>query len=470
MAYKYLNEDGAKELAKKAKEYSNKVKVQFGKTTYSQDAGQLITIPKPTFSDITGEDLNGYAKTLKFSSSVAWSSNLTYSAVSHVITLPTSGWGISITGSAGKVANKLTIGSKQYDGSSAVSVVKGDIGLGNVQNYGQTKDYTSVSDSDKNLYFTHEGAGNLYTALNNKITKIGEDLSGVAKGYVISVAKTSYSDGKYSYTVLNGKLNTTDENVAVVCTAGTYPAFILSDGKTVLDPGTLKVGDTIYIIENNIPDRWITSITVSSDLKTTTINFARLESDNRNIYAHCVEGNQDKVKYAQSADNADKLDNHDSTYFATASSVTTLQGTVNANKSNIAKNASEIASIKSDYVKYESATKSIYRDGFGIYSGTKGGTVGGKTGFQISGDTIQVYDNLNVSSPKRSTLESGYVEVSETGVVVGQGSVSNTMRMTSTGFLFNSVYVAMPAVTERTTLLVASDFTAISTDTIDGWF
>ena len=470
MAYKYLNEDGAKELAKKAKEYSNKAKVQFGKTTYSQDAGQLITIPKPTFSDITGEDLNGYAKTLKFSSSVAWSSNLTYSAVSHVITLPTSGWGISITGSAHKVDNKLTIGSKQYDGSSAVSVVKADLGLGNVQNYGQTKDYTSVSDSDKNLYFTHEGAGNLYTALNNKITKIGEDLSGVAKGYVISVAKTSYSDGKYSYTVLNGKLNTTDENVAVVCTAGTYPAFILSDGKTVLDPGTLKVGDTIYIIENNIPDRWITSITVSSDLKTTTINFARLESDNRNIYAHCVEGNQDKVKYAQSADNSSQLEGHGSSYFATASSVKTLDGKVTANTNNIAKNASEIASIKSDYVKYESATKSIYRDEFGIYSGTKGGTVGGKTGFQISGDTIQVYDNLNVSSPKRSTLESGYVEVSETGVVVGQGSVSNTMRMTSTGFLFNSVYVAMPAVTERTTLLVASDFTAISTDTIDSWF
>lgn len=467
MAYKYLNEDGAKRLADKAKEYSNKVKVRFGGTTYSQ-TNQLITIPKPTFSDITGEDLNGYAKTLKFSSSVAWSSSLTYSAVGHVITLPTSGWGISITGSAGKVANKLTIGSKQYDGSSAVSVAKGDLGLGSVQNYGQTKDYTSVSDSDKNLYFTHEGAGNLYTALNNKITKIGEDLSGVAKGYVISVAKTSYSDGKISYTVLNGKLNTTDENVAVVCTAGTYPAFILSDGKTVLDPGTLKVGDTIYIIENDIPDRWITSITVSSDLKTTTINFARLESDNRNIYAHCVPGNQDKVKYAQSADNADKFDNHDSSYFATAGSVATLQGKVTTNTNNIAKNASDITSIKSDYVKYESATKDIYRQGFGIYSGTKDSTVLNKKGFGIGNDSFDAYDNTGLG--KRATLKSGYVEVGETTAVAGQGSVSNTMRMTSTGFLFNSVYVAMPAVTERTTLLVASDFTAISTDTIDGWF
>lgn len=465
MAYKYLNEDGAKELAKKAKEYSNKVKVRFGGTTYSQ-TNQLITIPKPTFSDITGEDLNGYAKTLKFSSSVAWSTS--YSATNHVITLPTSGWGISITGSAGKVANKLTIGSKQYDGSSAVSVAKADLGLGNVQNYGQTKDYTNVSDSDKNLYFTHEGAGNLYTALNNKITKIGEDLSGVAKGYVISVAKTSYSDGKFSYTVLNGKLNTTDENVAVVCTAGTYPAFILSDGKTVLDPGTLKVGDTIYIIENDIPDRWITSITVSSDLKTTTINFARLESDNRNIYAHCVAGNQDKVKYAESADNADKLDNHDSTYFATASSLTTLQGTVNTNKSNISHNASEIASIKSDYVKYENATKDIYRQGFGIYSGTKGSAVLNKKGFGIGNDSFDAYDNTGLG--KSATLKSGYVEVGETTAVAGQGSVSNTMRMTSTGFLFNSVYIAMPAVTERTTLLVASDFSPINTDTIDGWF
>lgn len=469
MAYKYLNEDGAKRLANKAKEYSNKVKVSFGGTTYSQN-NQTITIPKPTFSDITGEDLNGYAKTLKFSSSVAWSSSLTYSAVSHVITLPTSGWGISITGSAGKVAKKLTIGSKQYDGSSAVSVVKADLGLGNVQNYGQTKDYTSVSDSDKNLYFTHEGAGNLYTALNNKITKIGEDLSGVAKGYVISIAKTSYSDEKYSYTVLNGRLNTTEENVAVVGTAGTYPAFILSDGKTVLDPGTLKVGDTIYILENDIPDRWVTSITVSSDLKTTTINFARLESDNRNIYAHCVTGNQDKVKYAESADNAGKLNNQPPSYYATASSVTTLQDKVDTNTNKISTHTTEIASIKSDYVKYESATKSIYMDGFGIYSGTKGGITAGNNGFQISGDTIQVYDHLNVSSPKRSTLESGYVEVSETGVVVGQGSVSNTMRMTSTGFLFNSVAIAMPAVTTATTLLVASDFTAISNDTIDSWF
>lgn len=469
MAYKYLNEDGAKELAKKAKEYSNKVKVSFGGTTYSQ-TNQLITIPKPTFSDIAGSDINGFAKTLKFSSSVAWASSLSYSATNNVITLPISGWGISITGSAGKVANKLTIGSKQYDGSSAVSVAKADLGLGSVQNYGQTKDYTSVGDSDKNLYFTHEGAHNLYTALDNKITRIGEDLSGVAKGYVISVNKTSYSDGTYSYTILNGKLNTTNDNVAVVCTAGTYPAFLLSDGKTVLDTGTLKVGDTIYILESDIPDRWVTSITTSSDLKTTTINFARLESDNRNIYAHCITGNQEKVKYAQSADNADKLGNHDSTYFATASSVTTLQGKVNTNASNITKNASDITSIKSDYVKYESATKDIYRQEFGIYSGTKGSTVAGKTGFQISGDTIQVYNNLNASSPKRSTLESGYVEVSETGVVAGQGSVSNTMRMTSTGFLFNSVSVAMPAVKDPTTLLVASDFTAISNETIDGWF
>lgn len=468
MAYKYLNEDGAKELAKKAKEYSNKVKVSFGGTTYSQ-TNQLITIPKPTFSDITGEDLNGYAKTLKFSSSVAWTSS--YSATNHVITFPTSGWGISITGSAGKVANKLTIGSKQYDGSSAVSVAKADLGLGSVQNYGQTKDYTSVSDSDKNLYFTHEGAGNLYTALNNKITKIGEDLSGVAKGYVISVNKTSYSDGTYSYTILNGKLKTTDDNVAVVCTAGTYPAFLLSDGKTVLDTGTLKVGDTIYILESDIPDRWVTSITTSSDLKTTTINFARLESDNRNIYAHCITGNQEKVKYAQSADNSDKLGNQLPSYYASASSVTTLQGKVNTNVSNIAKNASDISSIKSDYVKYESATKDIYRQGFGIYSGTKGPTVVGRTGFQISDDSFSTYDNTGaVGSFKRAILKSGFAEVSETTKVLSQGLVTNTMRMTSTGFLFNSVYVAMPAVTAETTLLVASDFTAISNETIDGWF
>lgn len=470
MAYKYLNEDGAKRLANKAKEYSNKVKVSFGGTTYSQN-NQTITIPKPTFSDITGEDLNGYAKTLKFDSSVAWSSSLTYSAANHVIKIPTSGWGISITGSAGKVANKLFIGSnKEYDGSTNVSVSKADLGLGNVENYRQTSDYTTNRDDWNNLYFTHEGAVGLYTALDKKITRIGEDLSGVAKGYVISTAKTTHSDGQISYTVLNGRLNTTEANVAVSFTEGTYPAFILSDGKTVIDPWTLKVGDTIYIIENDIPDRWITSITNSADNKTTTINFARLESDNRNIYAHCVTGNQDKVKYAESADNAGKLNNQPPSYYATASSVTTLQSTVNSNTNKISAHTTEIASIKSDYVKYESATKSLYRDGFGIYSGTKGGLTGGHNGFQISGDTIQVYDNLNVSSPKRSTLESGYVEVSETGVVAGQGSVTNTMRMTSTGFLFNSVAVAMPAVTQRTTLLVASDFTAISNDTIDSWF
>lgn len=469
MAYKYLNEDGAKRLANKAKEYSNKVKVSFGGTTYSQN-NQTIAIPKPTFSDITGEDLNGYAKTLQFSSSVAWSSSLTYSAVSHVIKLPTSGWGISITGSAGKVAHKLFIGSnKEYDGSANVSVSKADLGLGHVENYRQTSDYTTDRDDWNNLYFTHEGAVGLYTALDKKITRIGEDLSGVAKGYVISTAKTTHSDGQISYTVLNGRLNTTEANVAVSFTEGTYPAFILSDGKTVIDPWTLKVGDTIYIVENDIPDRWITSITNSSDNKTTTINFARLESDNRNIYAHCVTGNQDKVKYAESADNAGKLNNQPPSYYATASSVTNLQSTVNSNTNKISAHTTEIASIKSDYVKYESATKDIYRQGFGIYSGTKGWLVADKTGFQISGDTIQVYDNLN-ASPKRSTLESGYVEVSEIAKAVGQGSVSNTMRMTSTGFLFNSVAIAMPAVTTATTLLVASDFTAISNDTIDSWF
>ena len=467
MAYKYLNEDGAKELAKKAKEYSNNVKVKFGGTTYSQTS-QLITIPKPTFSDITGADLNGFAKTLKFSSSVAWSSSLSYSATNNVITLPTSGWGISITGSSGKVANKLTIGSKTYDGSSAVSVAKSDLSLGSVQNYGQTKDYTSVDDSNKNLYFTHEGAGNLYNALNNKITKIGEDLSGVAKGYVISTGKTSYSDGKISYTVLNGKLNTTDANVAVACTSGTYPAFVLSDGKTVLDPGTLKVGDTIYIIENDVPDRWITSITTSSDLKTTTINFARLESDNRNIYAHCVTGNQDKVKYAGTADDSNKLGGQLPSYYATASSVSTLSSQVTTNKTNISTNALAISAIKSDYVKYESATKDIFRQGYGIYSGTKGSTTASKKGFSIGNDSFATYDNTGLS--KSATLKSGYAEVSETTLVTGQGAVTNTMRMTSTGFLFNSVYVAMPAVTAQTTLLVASDFTAISNDTIDGWF
>lgn len=468
MAYKYLNEEGAKRLANKAKEYSNKVKVSFGGTTYSQ-TNQTITIPKPTFSDITGEDLNGYAKTLKFSSSVAWSSNLTYSAVSHVITLPTSGWGISITGSAGKVAHKLFIGSnKEYDGSANVSVSKADLGLGNVENYRQTSDYTTNRDDWNNLYFTHEGAVGLYTALDKKITRIGEDLSGVAKGYVISTAKTTHSDGKISYTVLNGRLNTTEANVAVSFTEGTYPAFILSDGKTVIDPWTLKVGDTIYIVENDIPDRWITSITNSSDNKTTTINFARLESDNRNIYAHCVTGNQDKVKYAESADNAGKLNNQPASYYATESSVTTLQGKVDTNTNKISAHTTEIASIKSDYVKYESATKDIYRQEFGIYSGTKGTTVLNKKGFGIGNDSFSAYDNTGFG--KSAYLKSGYVEVSETTAVAGQEHVSNTMRMTSTGFLFNSVYVAMPAVTERTTLLVASDFTAISNDTIDSWF
>lgn len=468
MAYKYLNEDGAKRLANKAKEYSNKVKVSFGGTTYSQN-NQTITIPKPTFSDITGEDLNGYAKTLKFDSSVAWSSSLTYSAVNHVIKLPTSGWGISITGSAGKVANKLFIGSnKEYDGSANVSVSKADLGLGNVENYRQTSDYTIDRDDWNNLYFTHEGAVGLYTALDKKITRIGEDLSGVSKGYVISTAKTTHSDGQFSYTVLNGRLNTTEANVAVSFTEGTYPAFILSDGKTVIDPWTLKVGDTIYIIENDIPDRWITSITNSSDNKTTTINFARLESDNRNIYAHCVTGNQDKVKYAESADDSGKLGNQPPSYYATASSVTTLQGKVDTNKNNISAHTTEIASIKSDYVKYESATKDIYRQGFGIYSGTKGTTTLNKKGFGIGNDSFSAYDNTGFG--KSAYLKSGYVEVSETTAVAGQGHVSNTMRMTSTGFLFNSVYVAMPEVTERTTLLVASDFTAISNDTIDSWF
>ena len=230
----------------------------------------------------------------------------------------------------------------------------------------------------------------------------------------------------------------------------------------------MKVGDTIYIIENDVPDRWITSITTSSDLKTTTINFARLESDNRNIYAHCVTGNQDKVKYAETADDSNKLGGQLPSHYATADSVSTLSNQVSTNKTNISTNASEISTIKSDYVKYESATKDIFRQGYGIYSGTKGSTTLSKKGFGIGNDSFATYDNTGLS--KSATLKSGYVEVSETTSVIGQGAVTNTMRMTSTGFLFNSVYVAMPAVTARTTLLVASDFTAISNDTIDGWF
>lgn len=492
-SYEYLDKTGAQHLAQKAKSYSDNIKVKFGNRTAVAQSGQVISIPFPTLSEVAGQaDLSGYLKTITFTSSASWSTKYTVSG--NNINLPTTGWGISITGSAGKVSNKLTVGSKTYDGSTAVTIVKGDIGLGNVENLGSTSEVDWGAGTPKK-YFTNEGANKLNQSLTKQIDdnkkevdrKIGEIQASTCIAYAISAtAQPNATVNGQIITFVNDKFydKNSTYDIKITGTDATdigHKAIKTTDG-TIVRLTSLKIGDTIFIKEENVPDRWLSE--KSKDGLTRT--FSQLETDNRNLYAKCVTGDQNKVEKAGTADNANKLENHPASYFATASGLTsansnlqTLSGKVTTNTNNISKNATAISTLSKNvtdnYVPYTGAKQGIYTNGHEIGTGASS-AVSSLNGSLLKAEGLKV--TAQESATGQGTATRGVVSSTLSNkALTFQTSFSNVQQTTvyrnnaieandGTYYLPSSATGQIPTAT----LLCNADFTAIDTNTIDGWF
>jgi len=469
MSYEYLDKTGAKYLAGKLKGYSDGISISFGGTTYTQ-SNQLISLPLPTDSAILGATKDKFAKSISFSSSAKWATS--YSAVNNTITLPTSGWAISITGSAGSVAHSLTAGSKKYNGSADVEITKADIGLGSVVNEPQTDIWSAVSSS----YFTAKGANALYNELDKKIANI---VSNTALAYAISINDTSVEvnvgtiDGKpqiATYPTKNASFNSTESDITITYvnpTDSNGPYLLkLTDG-TAENLASLKVGDTVLIKEENVPDRWVSAVT-KDPTKTNTyeLTLSRLETDNRNIYAHCVSGNQDKVKYAETADNSTKLGGQAASYYATASSVTSVTSTANTNKTDIAGLKTSVANM----VPYDGATKDVYLGSNGIYSGTRksdGSLTPTATDFALKPGYLMV------SSAKATGVLGAYSATLEYNQLNVSGTLYRDNRIQAPGTFFYKNADTGEEFTFKSTggdVVTSGQMSAIPNDTIDTWF
>lgn len=462
MSYEYLDKTGAKYLAGKLKGYSDGISISFGGTTYTQ-SNQLISLPLPTDSAILGATKDKFAKSISFSSSAKWATS--YSAVNNTITLPTSGWAISITGSAGSVAHSLTAGSKKYNGSADVTITKADIGLGSVVNAGQTSDYTTTGSG----YLNATGANALYNALNDKIGKV---VANTALAYAISYADTSLPDGAgATATNINARFDSTASDIVVSVTSATEATtYILTTARKYVSIGDLKVGDTIFVKEKDVPDRWISAIVTApaslGEVPKIDITFSRLETDNRNIYAHCVSGNQDKVKYAETADNSTKLGGQAASYYATASSVTSVTSTANTNKTDIAGLKTSVANM----VPYDGATKDVYLGSNGIYSGTRKSD-GSLT--PIATDFALKPGYLMVSSAKATGVIGAYSATLEYNQLNVNGTLYRDNRIQAPGTFFYKNADTGEEFTFKSTggdVVTSGQMSAIPNDTIDTWF
>ena len=198
-------------------------------------------------------------------SKVLLSTNYTDYTVKKDGTGASGNWGISISGnaaSASKVNNKLTVGSKSYDGSSAVTITASDLGLSNAMHFRGTvsskpADTTGYVDGDVILVGNKE-----YVCSNKAWIELGDESSFSLKGHTHTVtyaksatttgsttqggtnAETSITPaGTVSQPTFTGTAHThtftpTTTTVYSVSSVGTMFAASVSGEVLVLTPGT----------------------------------------------------------------------------------------------------------------------------------------------------------------------------------------------------------------------------------------
>ena len=215
-----------------------------GATSVSSDANGVITINSTDNNTTYGsmsvdEGTTGTATTNR----VLTAANLKGIINAHAPTKTGGGasgtWGISISGnaaSASKVNNKLTVGSKSYDGSAAVTIAASDLGLASAMLFlgttttaitdGATTNPVTIGGSNKTVT-----AGNVVLYGSKEFVWTGsawEELGNEGSYKIVQAAVADPSASGTSNTFIatisqdaNGKITATKKTVAVTNSAPT---------------------------------------------------------------------------------------------------------------------------------------------------------------------------------------------------------------------------------------------------------
>ena len=159
----------------------------------------------------------------------------------------------SAGGPANSVKNALTFGSKTYNGSSAQTITKDDVGLGNVDN---------TADKDKSVKYASD-AGRIVSRDNNSSFSYDDFLlmNNHAKVYHIDTSKAPSASNQIYY---NSQFKSDKDTISIameqnpiICTPKPKTG-IYDDNVGLVGPKDLKMGD--IIITNNYPPRYISKI------------------------------------------------------------------------------------------------------------------------------------------------------------------------------------------------------------------
>lgn len=163
----------------------------------------------------------------------------------------------SAGGPANSVKNALTFGSKTYNGSSAQTITKNDVGLGNVDN---------TADQNKSVNYA-SGAGKIVSADKNSSFSYNDILllDNHAKVYYVDTSKDVSGGGGVIY--YNPRFKSDEDTISVSISensiTGITRFYLYDDNVGLVNVEDLKIGD--IIITNNYPPRYV-SKKVRSDV------------------------------------------------------------------------------------------------------------------------------------------------------------------------------------------------------------
>lgn len=292
-----------------ASESNNVVTIRQG---VSQTGG---TIGNSTASNITLGTAAKKTATTSMSETPSDSNILTEKAVSTIL----GGYVNNVTYDTTNKKITKTVGGTTSDVVTA-SKLKTDMALNNVTNNKQIKGLASGTTNGHIVVFGSDG----YTVADGG--KSVSDIVAIAEGKTATYITN---------TTQMPSLNVQTDSVTVT-------SFKDKDGTTV-PISSFKLGDNVLITNTDVPDRWVSAITSSNitlskleatkvDLsgyveKTTTIAGIDLQDDITTSELKTALGVSTLEGYFTNgvANNADKLDGHDTDYFATASELDAKQ-------------------------------------------------------------------------------------------------------------------------------------------------
>ena len=272
-------------------------------------------IANSTDSNITLGTAAKKTATTSMSATPSDSNILTEKAVSTIL----GGYVTNVTYDTTNKKITKTVGGNVTDVVTA-SKLKTDMALNNVTNNKQIKGLASGTTNGHIVVFGSDG----YTVADGG--KSVSDIVAIAEGKTATYITN---------TTQMPSLNVQTDSVTVT-------SFKDKDGNTV-PISSFKLGDNVLITNTDVPDRWVSAITSSnitlSKLETTKVDLSGYVEKTTTIAGIDLQDNitTSELKTALGvstlegyftngvANNADKLDGHDTNYFATASELDNKQ-------------------------------------------------------------------------------------------------------------------------------------------------